>query len=170
MKFFQKRGVAWVVLVLAIAASCLWGLHKKPADLPQVKYYQWICDEAGLLSEETEKTIEQYNASWNNSYRAVIAVAAVDSIQGWTYKEFGAKLYKEWKLGPNDMLLLLVKGGDYYVACGDKLANNMMDTQQAKLQNAIEPDYYMGDFDGAVTAFFRQADVVYAQMKSMNRL
>ena len=59
MKFFQKRGVAWVVLVLAIAASCLWGLHKKPADLPEVKYYQWICDEAGLLSEETEKTIRR---------------------------------------------------------------------------------------------------------------
>ena len=170
MKFFQKRGVAWVVLVLAIAASCLWGLHKKPADVPQVKYYQWICDEAGLLSEETEKTIEQYNASWNDRYRAVIAVAAVDSIQGWTYEKFCDQLGDAWGLGENDMLLLLVKGGDYYVACGDKLANNMMDRQQADLQNAIEPGYYKGDLDGAATAFFRQADVVYAQMKSMNRL
>ena len=37
MKFFQNRAVAWVVLVLAIAASCLWGLHKKPAGVPEVK-------------------------------------------------------------------------------------------------------------------------------------
>ena len=28
MKFFQKRGVAIVVLILAIVASSAWGLHK----------------------------------------------------------------------------------------------------------------------------------------------
>lgn len=31
MKFFQKRGVAIVVLILAIVASSAWGLHKAPA-------------------------------------------------------------------------------------------------------------------------------------------
>ena len=31
MKFFQKRGVAVAVLVLAIIASSAWGLHKAPA-------------------------------------------------------------------------------------------------------------------------------------------
>ena len=170
MKFFQNRAVAWVVLVLAIAASCLWGLHKKPAGVPEVKYYHWICDDAKLLSGETEKTIEQYNASWDDKYRAVIAVATVDSIHGWTYEKFCAQLNEEWKLGSNDMLLLLIRDDHYYVAYGYKLVNNIMDTQQAKLQSAIEPYYYEGDFDGAVTAFFRQADVVYAQMKSMNRL
>lgn len=30
MKFFQKRGVAIVVLILAIVASSAWGLHKAP--------------------------------------------------------------------------------------------------------------------------------------------
>lgn len=170
MKFFQNRAVAWVVLVLAIAASCLWGLHKKPAGVPEVKYYHWICDDAKLLSGETEKTIEQYNASWDDKYRAVIAVATVDSIHGWTYEKFCAQLGGDWGLGPNDMLLLLVKGDDYYVACGDNVLVTMMDTQQAKLQSAIEPYYYKNDYDGAAAAFFRQADVVYAQMNSMNQM
>ena len=31
MKSFQKRGVAIVVLILAIVASSAWGLHKAPA-------------------------------------------------------------------------------------------------------------------------------------------
>lgn len=31
MKFFQKRGVAIAVLILAIVASSAWGLHKAPA-------------------------------------------------------------------------------------------------------------------------------------------
>lgn len=168
MKIFRNRAVAWLVLVLAIAASCLWGLHKKPADVPEVRYYQWICDEAGLLDGETEKTVEQYNAAWDDRYRAVIAVASVDNIDGWTYEKFCARLGGDWGLGPNDMLLLLVRDGDYYVACGDNVLASLMDSQQAKLQSAIEPDYYGGDYDGAVTAFFRQADVVYAQMNSMN--
>lgn len=31
MKFFQKRGVAIAVLILAILASGAWGLHKAPS-------------------------------------------------------------------------------------------------------------------------------------------
>ena len=38
MKFYQKRGFALVVLVLAILGSCVYGISKKPADLPQVSY------------------------------------------------------------------------------------------------------------------------------------
>lgn len=31
MKFYQKRGFALVVLVLAILGSCVYGISKKPA-------------------------------------------------------------------------------------------------------------------------------------------
>lgn len=168
MKFFRNRAVAWVILVLAIAASCLWGLHKKPASVPEVKYYHWISDNAKLLNNDTVQLIEEYNASWDSKYRAVIAVATVDSIRGWTYEKFCAQLGGDWGLGPNDMLLLLVKNGDYYVACGDNVLATMTDTQQAKLQSAIEPHYYNSDYNSAVTAFYRQSDVVYAQMNSIN--
>lgn len=168
MKFFKNRAVAWVVLVVAIVGSCLLGMSKKPAVVPKVEYYNWISDGAKMLSDATEKTIEQYNAAWDKQYRAVIAVASVDSIRGWTYEKFCAQLGGDWGMGPNDMLLLLVKNSDYYVACGDNVLAAMTDTQQAKLQSAIEPYYYKNDMDGAVTAFFRQADVVYGQMNSSN--
>ncbi len=176
MKFFRNRAVAWAILVLAIAASCLWGLHKKPADVPKVSYYNWISDNAKLLNNDTVQTIEQYNSSWDGKYRAIVAVASVDHIRGWKDKKFCAELGGDWGLGPNDMLLLLVKNGDYYIACGDNIIGNdkknikpaMTDTQQSKLQSAIEPYYYKGDFNSAVTAFFRQADIVYAQMNSSN--
>ncbi len=66
----------------------------------------------------------------------MVAVAAVDDIRGWSSPRtmpgsWGAR----WGLGANDMLLLLVKGGDWYVACGDNLADQMTDTQQTKLKN-----------------------------------
>lgn len=164
MKFYQRRSVALVVLILAIIGASVYGLSKKPADLPKVEFYQWIQDDAKLLSGETEAVIEQYNTAWNDRYYAVIAVAAVDSIRGWDADEFAFALGEEWGLGSNDMLLLMVEGQDYYVALGDTLLDYMTDTQQAKLKGAIEPDYYKGDYDAAAVSFFRQADVVYAQV------
>ena len=36
MKFYQKRGFALVVLILAIIGSGVYGISKKPAALPEV--------------------------------------------------------------------------------------------------------------------------------------
>lgn len=164
MKFFKKRSVAVVVLVLAILASCAYGLYKKPADQLNVQYGTWLLDGARVLSADTEQTIGDYNQKWDSSYRAIIAVASTDDIHGWTAEKYAKTLGKSWGLGANDMLLLIVKGGDYYVALGDTINQSLTDTQIAKLQSAIETPYYQGDCDGAATAFFRQADVVLAQV------
>ena len=170
MKFFQKRAVAWVVLVLAVAASVCIGfarkdsfLAKEPTKLLDVQYRQWICDDADLLSDETKQMIERYNADWDQRYYAVVAVATVDHVTGWKEQEYAAALGKEWGLGENDMILLLVKNGDWQVYCGDSVGQYMSDTQQNELRKAIESTYYNGDFNTAVQKFFRQADVLYSQ-------
>ena len=174
MKFFKNRAVAWVVLVLAIAGSVCIGLSRKdsflakePAALPEVRYQQWICDEAGMLSDETRQAIQSYNTAWDQKYYAVVAVATVESISGWTPETAAEQLGADWGLGANDMLLLMVRDDDYYVACGDNVLRvlNQYDTMQQKLKQAIESLYYSGDFDGAAAAFFRQADVFYGQAK-----
>lgn len=163
MKFYQKRGFALVVLILAIIGSGVYGISKKPAALPEVSYYNWICDQAGLLDQETRQTIQDYNTAWNEQYYAVVAVAAVDDIRGWSSEDYARELGARWGLGANDMLLLLVKGGDWYVACGDNLADLMTDTQQTKLKTALDTPYYAGDYSQAAVDFFRQSDVVLAQ-------
>ena len=66
-------------------------------------------------------------------------------------------------LGGNDMLLLLVKDSDYYVALGDNVLDAMTDTYQAGLQGRCGGSLLSGDYDAAALAFFRQADVFYAQ-------
>ena len=163
MKFFKSRGLAVVVLVLVILGSSFYGLSKRPAELPDVEYYQWYHDARNLLRADTEDVIEKYNTAWNDKYYAVIAVAAVDHIRGWKAEDFVYELGEKWGLGANDMLLLIVKDSDYYVGLGDNLLYMMTDTQQSKLQAALDTDYYKGDFDAAVVSFFRQADVFYAQ-------
>lgn len=176
MKFFKNRAVAWVVLVLAVVGSVCIGLSRKdsflakePASLPEVRYQQWICDTADMLSDDTVAYINQRNTDWDAKYYAVVAVATTDSIQGWTPEEAAEQLGADWGLGANDMLLLMVRDDDYYVACGDNVLAvlNQYDTMQAKLKQSIESLYYSGDFDGAAAAFFRQADVFYGQMAQM---
>ena len=125
MKFYQKRGFALVVLVLAILGSCVYGISKK------------------LLTDETEASLRQYDQSWDSDYRAIIAVATLDTLNGWTYEKAAAELGSRWGLGGNDMLLLLVKDSDYYVALGDNVLDAMTDTYQAGLQGAVEAPYYL---------------------------
>ena len=170
MKFFEKRGTALVVLLIAIVAAVFIGqsrkdgfIANKATELLDVQYQNWICDDAGLLNGQTKQLIADYNSSWDGKYYAIVAVATIDHLNGWDAEDYAAKLGETWGLGRNDMILLLVKDGDWQVYCGDNVGYTMTDTQQSKLRQAIETTYYSGDFDSAVTAFFRQADVFYAQ-------
>lgn len=164
MKFYQKRGFALLVLILAIVGAGAWGLHKKPADLPEVRQNIWLLDDADILSEQTEELINEYNATWDEKYLAVMAVVTVDNMDGWTYEKYADAIGERWQLGQDDLLLLIVKDQYGYIRAGDRVwdyvsGTNLRDKLNAAL-NQIKPS---GDVDGAVVKIFRQADVVFAQ-------
>ena len=64
--------------------------QQKAADLPQVSYGNWLRDDADLLTDETEASLRQYDQSWDSDYRAIIAVATLDTLNGWTYEKAAA--------------------------------------------------------------------------------
>ena len=171
MKLSTNRVVGIIAVVLAIVAAVALGqvrkehfLSKSPTELLEVEYRQWICDEAKLLDDATVKTVEKYNAAWDEKYYAVVAVASVERMVGWNETDYAAALGQKWGLGENDMILVLVEDGDWQVYMGDYVGAMMQDYQQQKLVQALDSAYYDGDFDGAVTAFFRQCDVFYGQI------
>ena len=171
MKLSTNRVVGIIAVVLAIVAAVALGqvrkdhfLSKSPTELLEVEYRQWICDEAKLLDDATVKTVEKYNAAWDEKYYAVVAVASVERMAGWDETDYAAALGQKWGLGENDMILVLVEDGDWQVYMGDYVGAMMQDYQQQKLVQALDSAYYDGDFDGAVTAFFRQCDVFYGQI------
>ena len=148
MKFFEKRGIALAVLVLAIAAAVFIGQSRKagyienqPVTLPQVAVPPVDLRRGGhAVRHHQGRHPPVQRAAWDSRYYAVIAVATVDDITGWTPEEAAQQLGADWGLGANDMLLLMVRDDDYYVACGDNVLAvlNSYDTMQAKLKQAIE--------------------------------
>lgn len=82
MKFFQKRAVAAVVLILAIVAGVVIGQAKKPdtggqASTAIVGSYTYVYDYAGVLTDETMEHIDAMNASLFAQTGAQIDLLAV---------------------------------------------------------------------------------------------
>ena len=105
----------------------------------------------------------------------LILVVAAGSVYGLSRKPLevqyhqwiaddAAMLGKEWGLGQNDMLLLMIEGKDYQVLYGNSVNSTITDTQESMLRRALDSDYYDGDYDQAALKFFRAADVVFAQL------
>ena len=165
MKFFQKRGVAITIMVIAIVASSVWGLSKKPATLPNVQYEQWIYDGAGLLSASTEQTIEQYNAKWDNAYYALCAVATVKSTQGWDLDDYTSALGENWGLGAKDLLLVLIDSSDgptWYINGGTQIMSDLTDDVVNRIRSALDTAVYREQWDDAVESAFGVIDAAYA--------
>lgn len=165
MKFFQKRGVAIAVMVIAIVASSVWGLSKKPASLPNVQYEQWIYDGAGLLSASTEQTIEQYNAKWDNAYYALCAVATVKSVQGWDLDDYTSAVGQSWGLGARDLLLVLIDASDgptWYINGGTEIMSDMTSDMANRIRSGLDSAVYREQWDDAVVNAFGVIDSAYA--------
>lgn len=121
MKFFQKRGVAIVVLILTIVASSAWGLHKAPAvstpeggekldpSLSTAAFEQYVRDEANVLSDKTEKAVSLYNANWDKMFGSIMAVVTVqssDNLENTAY-DYADTM----QLGSNDAILVIASAG-----------------------------------------------------------
>lgn len=126
MKFFQKRGVAIAVLILAIVASSAWGLHKAPAvstpeggekldpSLSTAAFEQYVRDEANVLSDKTEKAVSLYNANWDKMFGSIMAVVTTESANDIENAAYDYAI--EMQLAENDAILVIAKQQqDYYL-------------------------------------------------------
>lgn len=166
MKFFQKRGVAAAVLVLAIVLSSIYGLSRAPVRLPDVEYTQWVYDGTNVISDKTEQIIDQCNTAWDDAYYAICAVASVDSMRGWDQEEYSLSLGEQWGLGTNDMILILVTGSDgpsWYMNGGNAIMSMITESEINRLQSALDAGVYAGNYDEAVLRAFSVINEIYAE-------
>ena len=174
MKFFQKRGVAIVVLILAIVASSAWGLHNAPAvstpeggekldsSLSTAAFTQYVRDEADILSDKTDEAVGLYNANWDKMFGSIMAVVTVqssDDLENTAYD------YAEtMQLGTNDAILLIAKQQqDYYLVASGDFYDLLSSLSQSFVASCMEDGVQKGDYDAAVRSLCAALHVELSQ-------
>ena len=180
MKFFQKRGVAAVVLVLVIAASCAWGLHKAPAitaqagsekldtTLSTAAFERYVCDDADILSQKTEEAVSLYNANWDKLFGRIMAVVTVqssDDLENTAY-DYADTM----QLGSNDVILAIAKQQqDYYVVASGDFYDLLSSLPGSFVDSCMYENVRGGDYDAAVRELFSQLHVELSQQYQKDR-
>ena len=174
MKFFQKRGVAIVVLILAIVASSAWGLHKAPAvstpeggekldpSLSAAAFTQYVRDDAGVLSDKTEEAIGLYNANWDKMFGSIMAVVTVqssDNLENTAY-DYADTM----QLGSNDAILVIAKQQqDYYLVASGNFYDLLSGLSQSFVASCMADNVQKGDYDAAVRSLCAALHVELSQ-------
>nr|WP_326214864.1 TPM domain-containing protein [uncultured Oscillibacter sp.] len=171
MKFLQKRPVAAVVMVLAIAAGVLIGQAKRPDETAQASTsvtgsYQYVMDSQGVISQDTMAYIDAMNASLFAQTGAQIAVEVVDTTGTESIADFTAREFDRLGVGSaernNGVLLVLALEnmyngapvGDYYMGWGSGWSSSEQQALQSILWSYMETDFAAGDYDAAVRTTF----------------
>ena len=174
MKFFQKRGVAIAVLILAILASGAWGLHKAPVvstpeggekldpSLSTAAFTQYVRDEADILSDKTEEAVGLYNANWDKMFGSIMAVVTVqssDDLENTAYNYAEAM-----QLGTNNAILLIAKQQqDYYLVASGDFYDLLSSLSQSFVASCMEDGVQKGDYDAAVRSLCASLHVELSQ-------
>ncbi len=160
MKFLKKFSVAVVITALVVVGCIAYSVATAPASLPAVQVGNWVCDEANVLSSDTETQVRDYNSRFDTSYSAYVAVVTVDSMKGWDATDFGSEVFDQWELYGNDFLLVLDVGdqADYLF-----YGSNYTDFDYASyLSEYVDPYFYSGDYDTAVLTLMEAMDTYLA--------
>ena len=172
MKFFQKRSVAAVVMLLALAGSVAIGQAKKPAEnLPEastsvVGSYTYVQDEKGVLSDKTCAHIDAINASLFAQTGAQIAVEVISTTGNTDIADYTQQEFNRLGVGSaernNGILLLLAldnyykgqPGGDYYIGWGSGFSSGEGSSINSIMNNYMESDFVKRSYDDAVLSTF----------------
>lgn len=174
MKFFQKRGVAIVVLILAIVASSAWGLHKTPAvstpeggekldpSLSTAAFTQYVRDDAGVLSDKTEEAIGLYNANWDKMFGSIMAVVTTESANDIENAAYDYAI--EMQLAENDAILVIAKQQqDYYLLASGDFYDLLSGLSQSFVASCMADNVQKGDYDAAVRSLCAALHVELSQ-------
>ena len=174
MKFFQKRGVAIVVLILAIVASSAWGLHKAPAvstpeggekldpSLSTAAFTQYVRDDADVLSDKTEEAIGLYNANWDKMFGSIMAVVTTESANDIENAAYDYAI--EMQLAENDAILVIAKQQqDYYLLASGNFYDLLSRLSQSFVASCMADNVQKGDYDAAVRSLCAALHVELSQ-------
>ena len=152
------------VFALLLASSSLVPAERVQ-DLPQPTNY--VSDFAGVLSPETQASLNALCAQVDRQAHAQIAVVTIKSLDGEPIENFATALEDKWKVGKKGTdrgLLLIFATNDrkYRIEVGYGLEGILPDGRVGDIGRQMVPYLRQNDFDGAITMAVQQIAGVIA--------
>ena len=167
MKFYQRRSVAALVMVLALVGAVAIGQVKKPAAGSEattsiVGSYTYTIDKTNSISQDTAAHIEAMNNSLFAQTGAQIAVEVISTTGNTDIGTYAEQEFNRLGVGDkstnNGILLLLAldnyynnqPGGDYYVAWGSGFSSSEGNSIWSLANANMEQSFTAKDYDKAI--------------------
>lgn len=114
-----------------------------------------VTDAAAVLSQSTVKDLIEFADEVDDETSMNFYVATVDFLDGATLAEYAEGLRAKWRLGDDDLLLLLAVGEDKLGTFGGEDVNRKLSTQvQEKLLSAyLEGPFLQQRYDEAIAQY-----------------
>ena len=153
-QFLKKYGLAvGVALALVIIAIVIGG---KQASSASSYYDQFVQDDAGILSAETERMVAEYNEKLDANFGSIVGLITVSSANGADLEDLSYDLGGDLGLGEWDFLLLIDAGSkDYWFAPGsDDLAEWINNELTVVINTTVYDSLQNGKIDSGVEKLY----------------
>lgn len=147
------------LMAVVITACLLVSTVFAASSLPKIPSSDLVIDEAGVLSAQTEKTINNLSADLGAACGAQIAVATVDYTGQSNIDDYAYDLFDEWGIGDKKknngvLLLLAINDEDYFCTIGTGLEKKLTPSRiDDLLYDNLEDGFASGNYDAGVTKF-----------------
>ena len=172
---FKKQGVAWGLTVLMIFAAIGIGYAKAPVSnpahspdyppetAPPAAAESYVWDDAGVLSSQTVRVLDQRNERLWKRYNAVVGVALCNYGGNDPYT-YVTTLFADMGLGGDDMLVVLdISGDNYWMYTGERVSRQFSGEDCDDYTYGYMEDFFArGMYDDAVLALTEALEVWYA--------
>jgi uncharacterized protein len=143
-------------LLFAVLVAGLFGTVAMATDVPFLGGR--VNDNAGILSLDTQRELEEVLRTHEDSTSNQIAVLTITSLEGEPLEEYSRRVVMTWKLGQkgkdNGVLLLVAKDDrKVRIEVGRGLEGQLTDAVASSImRNEILPQFKAGDYDRGVRA------------------
>lgn len=149
-----KKITTVLVLALLLAGIACTGVFGA-LTLPKSTGY-FVNDFAGILSSQTEATVEGISMELEQKTGAQLVVVMIDSLQGVPINDFANALFREWGIGQKDknngvLLLIAPNERSTRIEVGYGLEGRLTDGKTGRIQDDYLIPYLLeGDYDRGV--------------------
>jgi uncharacterized protein len=146
----------WRRLCLALIFVLTWAMVLRAERVEDLRPTNYVNDFAGVLSAQTQQSLNALCAQVDRQAHAQIAVVTIKSLEGDSIENFTTALEEKWKVGPkgSDRGILIVLATEDHkrrIEVGYGLEGILPDGKAGNIGRMMVPYLRQGDYDQAVT-------------------